>query len=517
MGGRVSPTWEGLSFPSRRDLVVPLVIVAVGAVLALAKLNGADVVSWRTALVLSLLIVLFLLAGATLALHFIQDDRPERAFLAVFALMAVLALAAFPPFSNPDGIRHYYRAFQISQGEMVANRESGSDLPATLPGNLIPGADDFDYANLKDRQVVANLAGQIDTENTEEYGTTTMALYSPVAFLPSVVGIMLARLVTTNAWAIIFVSRLFNLLAVGGLLFYAIWRLPVGKNLAAAVALVPMAIELYNSNSPDGFAIALPMALLAVVLHLRLDTGERVSPQALVGLFAMGSAIALGKIVYAPFVALTLLIPHERFGSRRNWVLGMVLLVVIPVLENLAWLTVASGLVVAYPEGVDSARQVAFVLSSPLAFLAVCVRTMVTYSASWLQEEVGSNLGMLNIAVDSIYVIALWALIALLWFFSPDLDDLDLGRGERALMICIPLLVVLLSFASLYVQWTSVGASLIAGFQGRYLLPVLFPLLVAVRPRGLLASHDSAIIPCAWTALFSVDTCVLVCALVHAL
>ena len=44
----------------------------------------------------------------------------HRSLLFQRALMAVLALAAFPPFSNPDGIRHYYRAFQISQGEMVA-------------------------------------------------------------------------------------------------------------------------------------------------------------------------------------------------------------------------------------------------------------------------------------------------------------------------------------------------------------------------------------------------------------
>ena len=48
-----------------------------------------------------------------------------------------------------------------------------------------------------------------------------------------------------------------------------------------------------------------------------------------------------------------------------------------------------------------------------------------------------------------------------------------LNKKQMAFVIAISLIIILLVFTSLFVQWTPIASDVIEGVQGRYFLPIL--------------------------------------------
>lgn len=84
-----------------------------------------------------------------------------------------------------------------------------------------------------------------------------------------------------------------------------------------------------------------------------------------------------------------------------------------------------------------------------------------------------------------------------------------LETGHRLFLLFINLMIIVLIYAAEFITWTGCGEQSIYGIQGRYFLPCLPILLLAVKPERLKirSSEKTVFIVCA--AAFGVCCCTI--------
>jgi hypothetical protein len=130
--------------------------------------------------------------------------------------------------------------------------------------------------------------------------------------------------------------------------------------------------------------------------------------------------------------------------------------------------------------GTDFRGQLAVLRARPWLVLSLPLHSMIAHSEVFFQTV--GLLGWLNFVVPS-PVWALWV-IALGFAGAATMIDKDAFRGnsilEAILLFSTVAVIVVLIYASQYLSFTQVGSETVEGVQGRYFLPLLLVLAVAL-------------------------------------
>lgn len=415
-----------------------------------------------------------LIAAAVIFLVFYKNGftmKEEKVFLLLFSVCGLFFFAAIPFFRGPDEQSHFLRAFEISMGRFIS--PGTGELPSGLGCGRVDGSITLRY-------IAENIGLCYDPAVKQGYSYLNTALYSPVNYLPQALGIFIARLFTENIWVIGYAAKLANFISTGAVLYYSIKHTPVGKNIFIAVALLPMSLQCFTVITADGLALAFAMALTAFVLYMRYDAKEKMTKKQRVLLYVIPFVLSMCKIVYLPLCLLLFLIPKERFSSKKDYWLSVAAVGSMIAAVNLGWLLIASPVLqTPFNAGVDSPAQLRYILEAPFSFVWACVKTMLINGRVYFEWMIGGALGWLNIGISWVVI----DIMALCLISAAVFDKGLYGKkknGSAALMALCALLVFALTLASLYIQFTAYKSGMVDGFQGRYLLPVLAPILLAV-------------------------------------
>ena len=441
----------------------------------------------------------------------------EVVFAVVYIFMSICTLAAIPAFNSPDEYSHYLRSYEVSRGHLTSEGNGGNDLFSygrTFNSGLVPDFSAKNHVSLWD--IGENVDQQIDGEKTQFYGFGNTALYAPTSYLPQAVGIRIADLFTDRPVVLAYAGRIANMLVFGLIFFLAIRLTPVGKNFLALLGLVPVNIQSANSMSADALALALTVALAAFVLAMRYNEKGVMRKRQLACMYALTGFLCLCKVVYMPFCLLLFLIPKERFKSRKNYWFHVVCAGAMILILSFGWLAIASGYLCESQPGVDTAAQLVGILKNPVAFVLTFVRSLDNFGVTYLTEMMGSNLGWLNIPVCSLLALGYLLILVLQVSGNDDMSGNRLDLPAKSLLGGVSLLVFALIFVTLYGQWTAYGYDKILGVQGRYILPLLFPLTLALKPKRF--AEGAAETPWAlFLGAWSIDLCVYATLFVQAL
>ena len=407
--------------------------------------------------------LVFLAIGAAAAVMLVifaflkrRQLRAEVVFAVVYIFMSICTLAAVPAFNSPDEYSHYLRSYEVSRGYLTSEGNGG---------------------------IGENADQRIDREKTQFYGFGNTALYAPTSYLPQAVGIRIADLFTDRPMVLAYAGRIANMLMFGLFFFFAIRLTPVGKNFLVLLGLVPVNIQSANSMSADALALALTVALAAFVLAMRYKQKEVMSRRQLIWMYVLTGFLCLCKVVYMPFCLLLFLIPKERFKSRKNYWFHVVCAGAVILILSFGWLVIASRYLCESQPGVDTAAQLVGILKDPAAFVLTFVRSLDNFGVTYLTEMIGSNLGWLNIPVCALLAMGYLLILVLQVSGNDDISGIRLDLPAKGILGGVSLLVFALIFVTLYGQWTAYGYDKILGVQGRYFLPLLFPLILALKPK----------------------------------
>lgn len=275
---------------------------------------------WSRLLTRLLGVATMLAVGLGFALLFLGKKGGAGRLAAVTAVCALALGAAFsivtPPLVGPDEYTHLAAAY--AQASMRLGQPVFDD-----EHHLCVRAADAPYFGTKTGDI-GILAYKTYLEHLGDAGvpaatdTVSAALYqkvNPALYLGQTAGIALARALGLGFHTMLLLGRLGSLLLYAALAAAAVASAPQRyRGLLAAVALLPMPLQMAASLSTDGTILGLIFAYTALCLRLRAQPGGAGGCAVLVILTA---AVAPLKAIYLPVTLLCLLIPAEHLDPRR--------------------------------------------------------------------------------------------------------------------------------------------------------------------------------------------------------
>jgi len=284
--------------------------------------------------------------------HFFSDLKPERFFFVCSTVFGLIFLVMTPPFQTPDEFNHFYRAYQISEGNLVAIKKD-SRLGGELPVSLVNMSQPF-RAMPRKEQVKTNwsaIARQshivLHQEERIFVDFPNTGMYSPVSYLPQSLSILLLRSCNLPPLYIFYGARLFNLCFWIFCMTFIIRLLPVYKWLFVLLALLPMSIFTHMSLSADTMTNLLSFAVMAYSFDLAYRQTVFSTRQMIV-FTVLGVLLALAKVVYIPLILLFFLIPQKSFNNKFSYYTYFFILFSLSIAAAIFWSVGMKSLYIPY-------------------------------------------------------------------------------------------------------------------------------------------------------------------------
>jgi len=405
-----------------------------------------------------------------------------------------LLLAITPPFQAPDEQVHFYRAYQVSDGGLIAEKrggKSGGWLPESLPAIIGP------YMRLRHHPrrkttvdvILATFAIPLDRSSRRFVSFETSAVYTPIPYLPQSLGISLGKALDLGPLTLLYLGRGANLIVSLLLLLLAVRVAPAFKWVFVLLAVMPMAAFQMASVSADAFTNAIALLFTAMILRLAL-TESNVDARALAALLAASLLLSLSKHAYSALLLLFLAIPVSRLGSPRRYLAVFASLVALNAAALAGWAFVMEGVYAppAWLNHVDPAAQLRWIAANPIQFSGILLeRYSVPGARVYLDLMVGRVLGWMDAPIPYAVIKSYqFVLIAAALFDSR--TEIRMGARIKIVALAVVLVGLAVIGTMAYVGGSAVGANRIRSLQGRYFIPLSPLLLLMLYNRTLRAS-----------------------------
>lgn len=412
----------------------------------------------------------------------------EKLLLAAICIATLFFAIVTPPFQAPDENQHYMKALSLAQGKLLTEPRGyaiGADLPrAALDIHAVDFPTDVppDLRRFDSEQLVQSAAADAQRPGTAFADFPNVASYAPSLYAPGAMGLMLGRGLDLPWIETLYVGRLVNALAGIALLIGALCLLPFGRNAMLATALLPTFAYQTGSLSPD--AVINGFGFLGLALALR--TGfMNATPVRSAGLLITGPLLALCKGVYLPLMAAGLRWQQHRRDLRPGLILGAMALGAI---AFVGWMHYSGGSQALYH--IQSRRtgqtmmtaplreQLAIITADPIGYARILASSVIERAPVYALQIVGRfgwNAILLPLLAYPLALLMLGAGVA-------SGSGARFGMGQRLWWLAVAAGVALLIETAMYLTGTPLGADYVQGTQGRYFLPVLPLVLMALSP-----------------------------------
>ncbi len=403
--------------------------------------------------------------------------RPDRIFVWLGLLFGLLFVAITPPFQVPDEPHHFYRAYQIAQGQLFAERRdsgAGGELPASLVQTVEAVIDDIPFhpENKADPAAIRAAFGiPLERSRTAFVVFSNTAIYSFVPYAPQALAIAVGRQLDLSPLWLLYLGRLANLCAAIVLIGWAIRIAPVFKRGFLLIGLIPMAVYEMASVSPDAFTNSLAFMFIACVLDLAYGAQRRVTPGTVGRLMILGALLAACKSAYFPLAFLFFLVPTSKAPTRRSWLIAGALVVLASVISFMLWNSVAAETFVSFRRGsypsFAAAQQA--IIEHPLRYARNLLDNIAWHGLFYIHSFVGI-LGWLDTPLPVPFVVIYLVALAFVAVF----DDARwrISGNQQVVILGIVAVSVVLILTSQFILWSSIAAGTIGRAQGRYFIPI---------------------------------------------
>lgn len=431
--------------------------------------------------------LIFLLTAILMIGHLLTRDfkkiKLESIFLILVIPISLGYLFFMTPLSVADETAHYSTAYQISKGTLI------NILPGEIPTNLKNNRATNYY----------KLDQLLKLENDNNLlSTCRIVRYSPLVYFPSAVGLYIGNILNLNATISFYIARVFNLLVFLITGYIGIKILPIGKLVLFVYLLNPMMIHQAISLSADSIINSLCLLLICYSLYLMYKK-EKLTNKNLLLLGLIMIATASVKYVYIVLLLLPIFMLMKKHKTLTKTQKIIILITII--LSLITWVgiyvygkydakkldpnydySVISDKPDEHNKEINSSKQLHFLLENPQNLVSMLYYTTINNTPFYLTTFLGQSLGELNINVN--LLISVSYLLILVFSVISQKEKKTYEKIPKLLMISIVIIEYGAIITGMSLQWTSVGNLIAEGVQGRYFLPVMILLLLALIPKN---------------------------------
>jgi uncharacterized membrane protein len=413
---------------------------------------------------------------------------------AVFALPLILFYTYFiPAFQVPDESSHFARAYQLAQGEFFPTKQADPSVPGkfTVGGTTDPGiflaAQKLNYmqfnAAVKLTPEKAAEANAFRWREGEMRDTRNVSVYAPTFYTVPALGVVLGQYFDLSIVESLTLSRLLSGLFAVCLVCISMLILRQGFGFFFVLMLMPMTLAQMASSSQDATCFAAAALCAALFSRLSPELAQRKRR-----LYFVFSGLLLMTIASArpPYAALALFYLYFAYTFRRQtyFVIECCIAFIAVCLVTVLWALYVT-LYVSVPFGLDGAnyaQQTLFVLQSPFEWMGVLANSWQQHWDFYLSSFIGI-VGHFDTGFPGSYYFftGLTLCLAFLMSYVSEKIAIFSEMRKRALVPCFIVLATTVAiFLVLYISWSPVRNPIVEGVQGRYFIPaVLFVTLGA--------------------------------------
>lgn len=405
-----------------------------------------------------------------------KNVKIHNRYLIIYSILGVIYMATVPLYMVPDETEHYSRALDISEGKFISPQNEEGKVIRTLS---FPK--EWMERMHSQYDIISNSDSKSDGTNYNEDAYDNTALYSPVTYIPQAIGIKISKIFTNNNLCISYMAKMVNFLFILFITYFAIKYTPFGKEIMMLISLIPMNIYESISLSSDGMVVAIIFAMISLVLNLRY-TNSKLNKKKLCLLYLFAIIIALNKIVYVPVCLIYFLIPKDKFKNEKQYWTNVAILGAMVAILSIGWILISSRYLIEYRPGVNSSEQIKFIISNPMRYILIICNTIIKNGESYLSTMFGASLGWLNIEINRL-IIYIYIFSIFYYIIKGKKENKNAIKNDKITRInmgIIYIIISLLIFTSIYVQWTPVRNSIIEGIQGRYFIPILMLFILSI-------------------------------------
>lgn len=208
-----------------------------------------------------------------------------KKFAILSMVIGLIFLFIVPPCTAPDELRHFARAYDITEGNIICGsiqtKEEFDNM--TMPTCKIPSElfqlkmlseDNVEkYDRETNNKIVFQKWKDVCSKKTGEskveipiHGTATI---SPLAYIPQITGIYIAKLFGSITGVLYYLCKFVNLLFATMIGLYALYVTPKFKEGIFVLWFIPSLVHLRSSCSTDGILFALTILVIAVFIRVR--------------------------------------------------------------------------------------------------------------------------------------------------------------------------------------------------------------------------------------------------------
>lgn len=458
-----------------------------------------DVVSGNCAAIKGFYLLIILLFTLSIVLFYVfvclKVNISTIAFSMIFILGLIYSLV-LPQFSVPDEWSHYLTAY--SQSSVLLHKKAFDEhgnVNLYEDGSIYfvrehhPKRSTYviEYQELKGHQIISYKG------ETKTRAPLTLASF---AYIPQTLGMTFARLIHLNSTQVAFMGRIFALLFYAFLISQGIKLAPTfAKRILLTVSLLPMVMQQVCSYNYDSILFGICFFTIGYLLSL-IHREEKINKKDFIILALCAAVIASIKFVYLPIFGVGLLIPNQRFKIKRGKLITIfgilcvcaIACAIVTLFNNRFW-----TLHPADP-GIPSeytTYSVSYIFTHIKDELILLARTVQNYTADYISQMIASPLGWVEISMPATQLMGFGCLL-ILSCLSTDKDK-KYSIAQNIWLIILFLGVAFIVLIALQISYTPTFLDMVYGVQGRYFLPILPLLMIAVRGLFVLKEDSTKI------------------------
>ena len=443
---------------------------------------------------ISLILALILL----IILYVFKKIKEEKFYIFYGVIAFVLGLIYIflaPVYTGSDEHNHFYRIYEITDGKLITKINSDSTVGEKLPVSLVQAfskdISSLENTNIKYYMEPDKMKIALDKEKTIDYGYTAAtsyqntALYSPLQYLPSIVGVFLGKSLNLGPFWLIIFGRLFNLVFFVLITTIGIKKLPERKLFAAAILISPVVLSGAATLSSDGFTYALIFLFIVYILNY-IKTKSKISIGDRIVLLLLVILVSVCKIVYLPIVFLLFLIPKECYKNKKDrWIFNISLLILASIF-SLIWMHIVQGLFDSYY--IKSDLQKSFIFGNIIEYIFILIRSYIAeFNMIITNLFYGKQLYHSQLDVYPMFSVTYFILVIMLLF--KEKSSIKVSNNQKIIIFLVILMIMALVATALYLQhtatWYEIGKNVVTGMQGRYYIPIILLLTFMIKGNNI--------------------------------
>jgi len=300
--------------------------------------------------------------------------------------------------------------------------------------------------------------------------------YASVGYLPQAIMIQIGKILRLPFSVIYIMGKFGNLACYCLIVYFAIRRLKIGQLSAAMISLFPTILFVASTYSVDAFSYAFILFGFSFILNEWVDKAQPVkSHNIILGTLLMAIGV-LPKAIYCPIILSGIFIPKERFKpGKQKIILRTVFIGVLLLLASTFVLpNLLSPAIQGDTRGGDTsvANQLSLVLNNIFSYAKILSQSIYDTFGVHLFENATRNLAHYPLAPFKYLII----ILIIFTVITDTQYEYTLSLKHKGILLLIIFSTICLIWTALYLGFTPVGNTEIAGVQGRYYLPIYFPL-----------------------------------------